>query len=179
MLEEGRRLFLAQGYATTSVDSICEAAGVTKGAFFHHFTSKDDFAADVLAFTWEPVLEAHAGMGTAGGAIDRLEAHVRFMIEWVHDIGRLVPHLAQQLAGDNQAIREQIRGYFATWMGYLDGFLADAVSESGVEVDATALKEFIVATTEGVPIVTGQFGDQALTNVTDHLVAAVTRSVTI
>ena len=36
-----RRLFAEQGYATTSVQQIVTAAGVTKGAFFHHFRSKE------------------------------------------------------------------------------------------------------------------------------------------
>lgn len=33
-----------RGYAATSVDAICEAASITKGAFFHHFKSKEDLA---------------------------------------------------------------------------------------------------------------------------------------
>lgn len=35
-------LILRQGFAATSVGEICEAAGATKGAFFHHFRSKDE-----------------------------------------------------------------------------------------------------------------------------------------
>ncbi len=30
-----------KGYAATTVDDLCTAAGVTKGAFFHHFPTKD------------------------------------------------------------------------------------------------------------------------------------------
>jgi TetR/AcrR family transcriptional repressor of nem operon len=33
-----------KGYTATSVDEVCGRAGVTKGAFFHHFPSKDSLA---------------------------------------------------------------------------------------------------------------------------------------
>lgn len=35
-------LFATRGYANTSVQQIVEAAGVTKGAMYHYFESKDD-----------------------------------------------------------------------------------------------------------------------------------------
>lgn len=41
LLEAGVRLVREQGFAATSVDDLCRAAGVTKGAFFHHFASKE------------------------------------------------------------------------------------------------------------------------------------------
>ena len=34
------RLFSTRGFNTASVDDICEAAGISKGAFYHHFESK-------------------------------------------------------------------------------------------------------------------------------------------
>ncbi len=44
ILELAHDLVLKQGYAATSLEQILERAGVTKGAFFHHFKSKDELA---------------------------------------------------------------------------------------------------------------------------------------
>lgn len=41
LLEAAVKLIRAQGFAATSVDALCAEAGVTKGAFFHHFASKE------------------------------------------------------------------------------------------------------------------------------------------
>ncbi len=41
ILEAGQSLVRRKGFAATSVDELCAAAGVTKGAFFHHFPSKE------------------------------------------------------------------------------------------------------------------------------------------
>jgi TetR/AcrR family transcriptional repressor of nem operon len=41
LLDAALTVFRQKGFAGTSVDDLCTAAGVTKGAFFHHFASKD------------------------------------------------------------------------------------------------------------------------------------------
>jgi TetR/AcrR family transcriptional regulator, transcriptional repressor for nem operon len=46
LMEATFDLVRRQGLAATSVDDICAAAGVSKGAFFHHFKSKDDLATE-------------------------------------------------------------------------------------------------------------------------------------
>ena len=42
LLDAAVHVVRQKGYAATSVDDFCKAAGVTKGAFFHHFESKED-----------------------------------------------------------------------------------------------------------------------------------------
>ncbi|HEX8744500.1 MAG TPA: TetR/AcrR family transcriptional regulator [Thermoleophilaceae bacterium] len=42
LLGAARRLFAADGYNATSLDGVVAAAGVTKGALYHHFSSKRD-----------------------------------------------------------------------------------------------------------------------------------------
>jgi AcrR family transcriptional regulator len=41
ILTEARRLFGTQGFAATTVDDIAAAAGVAKGAVYHHFKTKE------------------------------------------------------------------------------------------------------------------------------------------
>lgn len=40
ILEAALKLFSARGYNKASVDDICKEAGISKGAFYHHFKSK-------------------------------------------------------------------------------------------------------------------------------------------
>jgi AcrR family transcriptional regulator len=42
IIDSALALFGEKGYAVTSVQEITDAAGVTKGAFYHHFESKQD-----------------------------------------------------------------------------------------------------------------------------------------
>jgi TetR/AcrR family transcriptional repressor of nem operon len=44
ILAAAEPLVLRQGFAGTSLDDILKATGLTKGAFFHHFDGKGDFA---------------------------------------------------------------------------------------------------------------------------------------
>jgi AcrR family transcriptional regulator len=49
LLTAARALFAADGYAATSLDAVCERAGVTKGALYHHFSGKRQLFSAVYA----------------------------------------------------------------------------------------------------------------------------------
>src|SRR3984885_10854632 len=44
LLDAALYVIRAKGYSAARVEDICEAAGLTKGSFFHHFSSKEDLA---------------------------------------------------------------------------------------------------------------------------------------
>ncbi|MBN6051882.1 helix-turn-helix transcriptional regulator [Nonomuraea sp. RK-328] len=48
LLREGRRLFATRDYGAVGLAEIVQAAGVTKGALYHHFASKADLFRAVL-----------------------------------------------------------------------------------------------------------------------------------
>jgi AcrR family transcriptional regulator len=42
ILEAAQRLFMSRGYDATTVNDLISEVGISKGAFYHHFSSKDD-----------------------------------------------------------------------------------------------------------------------------------------
>ena len=61
ILEAAVKQFSVNGYNKASVDSICEQAGVSKGAFYHHFQTKQDVFLALLdgwLQTFDQVIEA-------------------------------------------------------------------------------------------------------------------------
>lgn len=57
LVRESRRLFASLGYGSVGLAQIVAAAGVTKGALYHHFTSKADVFRAVLEQVQQEVAE--------------------------------------------------------------------------------------------------------------------------
>ncbi len=57
ILEAASRLFSESGYAAAGVAEICTAAGISKGAFYYHFPSKQALFLALLE-TWLQGLDA-------------------------------------------------------------------------------------------------------------------------
>lgn len=77
VLDAARRAFGAKGYAQASVDEIAAAAGVTKGAVYHHFAGKEALFRAVHAEVEADAMARAAGADDpAAPPIDRIVAQV-------------------------------------------------------------------------------------------------------
>lgn len=80
LLDAALSLVRRQGWSATSVDQLCSAAGVTKGAFFHHFASKDELgvaAAEHWGIVTGPLF-AQASYHRHGDPLDRILGYLDF-----------------------------------------------------------------------------------------------------
>ncbi len=48
LLDEAAKMFLAEGYDAISINRLVKRCGVTKGAFYHYFKSKDELFSQVV-----------------------------------------------------------------------------------------------------------------------------------
>lgn len=101
-----------KGYTATSVDELCESAGVTKGAFFHHFKSKEDLAIQAAEY-WSTVtnhLFDSADYRKHADPLDRLMGYVQLRKDLLQgstaEFTCLVGTMVQEAFATNPKIRE-------------------------------------------------------------------------
>jgi AcrR family transcriptional regulator len=81
LIKVSTRLFARYGYEATSVQQIVDAAGVTKGALYHHFAAKDDLLVEIYrrVLEWQTARLEEIAAGP-GPADERLRAVVADVI---------------------------------------------------------------------------------------------------
>jgi AcrR family transcriptional regulator len=89
LVETARRLFVTAGYADTSTPAIVEAAGVTRGALYHHFPDKRAIFRAVVEAESAVVAEAIEAADASGmTALARLLAGAEAYIQAMQAEGR-------------------------------------------------------------------------------------------
>lgn len=74
LIDAARRLFGARGYAAVGTEEIVRAAGVTRGALYHHFGGKEDLLAAAFEEVEADLLERISERVVAVGANDPMAA---------------------------------------------------------------------------------------------------------
>ena len=157
LLRAGIELLTEHGFSSLGLERILKQVGVPKGSFYHYFSSKDDFAQQVIA-----------GYGDYFAAkLDRWllntqRAPLQRLLDFVEDgkqgleryefkRGCLVGNMGQELAASHPQLREQLETVFVDWQDRVAQCLlaAQAANEISQDADCQALAEFFWIGWEG------------------------------
>lgn len=175
LLDIARQQMMMRGYNATSIDEICRLAGVTKGAFFHYFRTKQALGEHVLRDYWETrqrqfqqALPVHDG--TPLGHLNAfLEAVGSVFMNDPDGITCLAGSFTQELAANRLNFRVLTAGLFGAWAQQAKPLLhaAQAASPAAVDVDVDLLSDHIIVVIEGALILALARDDRAI--IANHL----------
>lgn len=143
ILTAARQLFTEHGYHKTSVYDLFEQAGITKGAFFHHWKSKEELALAILEHVrtmYEEQLFAVAQ--SDGRARDKIERLLRQMTalstngDWVY--ARIFALWCAELQADEEQIGPAVHALRARWCMLWKDLIHRAQQEHDLRADISA-----------------------------------------
>jgi AcrR family transcriptional regulator len=117
LLDAAARVFVARGFAGSSVEAIADEAGYTRGAFYSNFESKEELFAELLQQRVYSVYREMAQSSARGERPSLRETGERLARIQAHAEGRWLFRLWLELlahAGRDQAFREIAAGFWST-----------------------------------------------------------------
>ena len=178
LLEAGVKLVRSQGFAGTSLDQLCAAAGVTKGAFFHHFASKEALGV-ALADYWSSSTGAffaaapyHQLADPAQRVLGYIDLRIALIAGPVESFSCVAGTMVQEAFLSSDLIRAACNASIMGNAAALEADLAAAQAQSGASgVTAASLARHIQAVIQGAFVLGKAQGDAgAAAAAREHLI---------
>ena len=170
LLDAAVKVIRTKGLNATTVDELCATAGVTKGAFFHHFPSKEALAI-AAAHHWSEMtgaLFAAASYHDLPDPVDRifgyLELRAQLIVGEPADYTCLVGTMTQEAFDTSPAVRDACAASIFGHAGTLEADFAQALEARHVDpaVTATSLARHTQAVFQGAFILSKAADDPAV-----------------
>ena len=157
LIDVGLDLMHQHGYNATGVSEILNAADVPKGSFYHHFGSKEDFAAAALERYIAREAE-HCAMFLNRSKAPPLKRLKRYFIDLMKIYGQNGPipgcmmgRFSLEIAAENPQLRKQISASFAHWQHVIATVVQEAVTQMELPANThpESLAGFVLNSWEG------------------------------
>ena len=131
-----RELFIADGYAATSLDKVAEAAGFSKGAVYSNFSGKEELCMEVIdaihAELLLGVVEAFSAETDFDGRIDAFSRWARTQLG--NPLETALEAEFSAAARNSAYVAEQLRNRHRAITAEISRLLRNVVEEAGYEV---------------------------------------------
>ena len=111
-----KNLFSIHGYSETTIDDIITAAGVTKGAFYHYFKSKETVCSEIIDSIQGEYQNLFETPAKEANPLERLKTVIKQLLElnnsgqWVNC--KLMLRLGCQMQTLRSPLRQKIDGFW-------------------------------------------------------------------
>lgn len=156
IIKEAALLFNNKGYTGTSMQDIMDATGLTKGALYRSFASKDEIAVEAFQYAgqvlWQHFAAAMEGKDTAAGKILAMCDVYR---DTVHNppLQGGCPFLNTAIESDHSfpVMRDHALGAYTQMLGFIQSLLLEGVQngEFRKEMDIESTASFLFSSIEG------------------------------
>jgi len=170
LIDAAHALVRQKGWSGTSVDELCGAAGVTKGAFFHHFASKEALGV-AAAGEWTERAREHIfkrpEIIAIADPLERVFAHIDLRLAMLEgpaeDFSCFVGTMVQEAFATSPSLRAASDASLTAYAEALAGDIQAAVGLYGTSapVDALSLAYHAQAVLQGAFILAKAKGDPA------------------
>lgn len=150
-----------KGFHQTTIQDICEEAGLSKGGLYTYFRSKEEILEIVVKDRFIGALEQAAATAQAGGTslekLDRVEDTVIGRMVSQESDAQFSPQLLSEIwaeASKNPRLRSLCAEAYERWTAFLAGLLREGVArgEFKPDVDPNALAAILVAVFDGLSL---------------------------
>lgn len=160
LTEAVRELIWAGSYGSTTIDQICEKAGVNKGSFYHFFTAKADVAATAIEAGWERARgELDSIFSPTVPPIDRLRHYCAYSFRFQSEIkakygcvlGCPLFSLGAEISTQEDRLQKKIQDILHQKQKYLESAIRDAHAAGQLHApDAAAKARMLYAYYQGL-----------------------------
>lgn len=157
LIDVGLGLMHRNGYNTTGLSDILNAADVPKGSFYHHFGSKEDFAAAALERygTREREHAAAVLSDTTTPPLKRLRRYFNDLVKLYGQKaaipGCMMGRFSLEIAEESPQLRKQVSATFDHWQHSIATVVKQAVAEKELpaSTDPESLAGFLLNSWQG------------------------------
>jgi AcrR family transcriptional regulator len=156
LLESAIKLFLKKGFRGTTIEDITLASNISKGAFYWHFSSKNEILASIMD-QFDQFLDTLIAsvQGTKASFLTKFQYYHKLATEFaLHNRDLCVGFmtLSAELAGSGVEIEQQVNAIYGKYRTFLKGLIETGKKENVVrpDLDSAVAAHVVIAINNGM-----------------------------